>query len=229
LGYERSVRAMLSSWDDLAGKLSADTLHHFFELLSKLGHAGPDGAAEIGAEIGRFLDQVLPHDGSAVRQALEADTDVRRYRGGPAAVTADWPELSSASLRHAEQHDLVAAPTPSAGEVTFWTSRWLLGEAALSEDDVMARGLDPDDPGLLRLDRDDGAQQWPAFQFAATGAPQPLVPVINRILDADDDPWGAADWWLGHNQWLDGVPARLIGRVDDGLLVDAARAVDPGV
>jgi hypothetical protein len=220
---------MLSYWDDLAGKLSADTLHHFYELLSKLGHARPDDAAEIGAEIGRFLDQVLPYDGSAVRQALAADTRGFRYRGGPAAVVTDWPELASASLRHAEQHDLMAAASPSVGEVTFWTSRWLLGEAALSEDDVLERGQNPDDPGLLRLDRDDGTQQWPAFQFAASGPPRPPVPVINRILDADDDPWGTADWWLGHNQWLDGVPARLIGQVDDDLLVDAARAVDPGV
>jgi hypothetical protein len=91
------------------------------------------------------------------------------------------------------------------------------------------RGLDRADPDLIRLERDDGGEQWPAFQFGPDGAPLSLVKIVNRMLDADIDPWGVADWWLGHNQWLDGVPARLIGQVTDSDLIDAARAVDPGV
>ena len=47
---------------------------------------------------------------------------------------------------------------------------------------------------------------------------------INRLLDADDDPFGVADWWLGRNAWLDAIPADLIGQVAAALLVRAARA-----
>ncbi len=47
---------------------------------------------------------------------------------------------------------------------------------------------------------------------------------INRILEAADDPFGAAGWWLGDNGWLGGAPARLIGRLPDERLLAAARA-----
>ena len=226
LSYQRSVRALLDHWDDLSGQLSADTLRYLFDLLARFGHVRPEEAAEAAAEIGRLLDKVLPHDGP-VRRALDADADGER--GGTATAMEDWLELASASLQRVEHFDLAAAAAPSPDEVTFWTNRWLLAEAALSKDDLRARGQDPDDRELLRLDRDGGGEQWPAFQFSPNGAPFPLVRAINRILDADDDPWGVADWWLGHNQWLDGVPARMIGQVADDLMVDAARAVDPGV
>lgn len=46
-----------------------------------------------------------------------------------------------------------------------------------------------------------------------------------QLLDAAEDPWGVADWWLGANAWLGAVPAQLLGRVADDVLLDAARAV----
>ncbi|MGJ3560402.1 hypothetical protein ACR6C2_25330 [Streptomyces sp. INA 01156] len=36
------------------------------------------------------------------------------------------------------------------------------------------------------------------------------------------DPWGAADWWLGGNSWLHGVPADLLGALPDEELEGAA-------
>ena len=39
----------------------------------------------------------------------------------------------------------------------------------------------------------------------------PDLRILLRLLDADDDPFGVADWWLGRNAWLEGVPADLIG------------------
>ncbi len=176
----------------------------------------------MAVEIGRVLDQVLPRGDHPVRRALDAEI----HRG--ATATEDWQELAHALLGRANGVDLAVAPAPSPEEVTFWIGRWLLAEAALTEDEVRDRGQDPGDPGLLRLDRDDGGEQWPRFQFGPDGAPLPVVRTINRMLDAEADPWGVADWWLGHNQWLDGVPARLLGDVDDDLLIEAARAVDPG-
>jgi hypothetical protein len=229
MGYQRSVQALLDYWDEVAPQLSADTLSYLVELLGRLGEAGPDAADEVVESIGRTLDQVLPHDDHPVRQAL--DIDERRggrvTRGG--ITIEDLPELATELLRRPGSLDLPTAESPSAAEVTFWVSRWLLAEVALTEDDMADRGLDRADPDLIRLERDDGGEQWPAFQFGPDGAPLSLVKIVNRMLDADIDPWGVADWWLGHNQWLDGVPARLIGQVTDSDLIDAARAVDPGV
>ena len=83
---------------------------------------------------------------------------------------------------------------------------------ALSADEVRRHGADPADPGLIRLDRADGGQQWPAFQFAPGGGPLPVVRPINQLLDAAADPVGVADWWLSRNGWLDEQPSLLLGR-----------------
>jgi hypothetical protein len=164
-----------------------------------------------------------------VRVAL----DIEERRGVPTVrggiVVQDWQEVAAELLERVQDLDLTKAVSPSAAEVTFWVSRWLLDEAAFTQDQVRARGLDLEDPALVRLENDDGAEQWPKFQFGPDGMPLPVVRIVNQMLDADSDPWGVADWWLGHNQWLDGVPARMIGQVTDDVLIDAARAVDPGV
>ncbi|CAM5700529.1 hypothetical protein [Streptomyces aurantiogriseus] len=89
--------------------------------------------------------------------------------------------------------------------------------AGASPADVIVLG-DPEDPGA--------GLRSPEFQFDPdTGRPLDVVVRINRILLADRDPWGAADWWLGGNAWLGGAPASLIGRVPDERLADAALAL----
>jgi hypothetical protein len=103
---------------------------------------------------------------------------------------------------------------------------WLLAATALSADELRARGQDPGDRDLILLRRADGSEQWPAFQFERDGAPPTVVRTINRILDAANDPFGVADWWLGESGWLGDAPARLIGRVPDDLLIAVARIAD---
>ena len=48
---------------------------------------------------------------------------------------------------------------------------------------------------------------------------------VNTMLHAARDPIGVADWWLSRNSWLDGRPSELLGRVPDGDLLGAARAI----
>ncbi|MGW0792538.1 hypothetical protein ACWD04_31055 [Streptomyces sp. NPDC002911] len=83
-----------------------------------------------------------------------------------------------------------------------------------------------DQPGLIRLtDPRPGRSgaRCPRFQFrAGTLQPLPVVLRINGLLRADVDPWGAADWWLGGNSWLHGVPADLLGTLPDEELEGAA-------
>ncbi|MFF9062490.1 hypothetical protein ACF09K_27935 [Streptomyces sp. NPDC014882] len=87
-----------------------------------------------------------------------------------------------------------------------------------------AAGEGPADVIVL-ADPQDGPRS-PDFQFDPdTGRPREIVVRINRILLADRDPWGAADWWLGRNSWLGGPPASLLGRVPDDRLADAALAL----
>ncbi|MFJ4693579.1 hypothetical protein [Streptomyces sp. NPDC088766] len=87
-----------------------------------------------------------------------------------------------------------------------------------------AAGEGPADVIVL-ADPQDGPRS-PDFQFDPdTGRPRDIVVRINRILLADRDPWGAADWWLGRNSWLGGPPASLLGRVPDDRLADAALAL----
>ncbi|WP_329417734.1 hypothetical protein [Streptomyces sp. NBC_01268] len=85
------------------------------------------------------------------------------------------------------------------------------------------------DPRLIRLRHPELGDRYPRFQFEeGTDRPLPVVGVINRLLMADRDPWGAADWWLGGNSWLGGVPADLLGSVPDEELALAARELVEG-
>lgn len=119
-------------------------------------------------------------------------------------------------------------PPPDAADEADETVEYLLAAQTLTSQQARDLGVDPGIPGLIRLVPPDGRQRLPAFQFDQAGHPIPVVMTINRLLDADDDPFGVADWWLGRNAWLGDVPADLIGSVEDALLIRAARAEFPG-
>ncbi|GAA3958988.1 hypothetical protein GCM10022384_09810 [Streptomyces marokkonensis] len=104
----------------------------------------------------------------------------------------------------------------------------LLAAPALSPREhagLLARVPDgaPEPPGVIRLNDPGIGPRYPRFQFRpGTAEPLPVVRRINELLRADRDPWGAADWWLGGNAWLRGVPADLLGTLPDEDLVAAA-------
>jgi hypothetical protein len=167
--------------------------------------ADEDSVLEISSELEEALFTRLP-SGHPVREAIFAQA---RF----ASVPPDWPQMSAAlrtllnSLGRADD-----------------TEERLLAAPAISVQQVIEHGDDPQSDGLIRLPSPDGGLRLPAFQFGADGHPIQVVLRINRILEARDDPWGVADWWLGGNAWLDGIPAALIGHVGDDLLTMAARA-----
>jgi hypothetical protein len=90
------------------------------------------------------------------------------------------------------------------------------------------RGGDPELPDLIRLHRSDGSMSLPEFQFDGRDQPYQVVIRVNRVLDAEHDPWGVADWWLSSNVWLGDRPAELLGSVHDDDLVAAATAAVEG-
>ncbi|MEU9350123.1 hypothetical protein AB0D65_03685 [Streptomyces griseoloalbus] len=117
--------------------------------------------------------------------------------------------------------------TPDPGELLAKARRRLLSAPALTEREHAALlSSHGDQPGLIRLadPRPGGATaRCPRFQFRpGTLQPLPVVLRINGLLRADLDPWGAADWWLGANSWLHGVPADLLGTLPDEELEGAA-------
>lgn len=180
----------------------------------------PEFADDAAEEITGLLSDSLPVQ-HRIHDAL-AQEEHRLSRG----VTRSADELAS-WLRPAEvlrKQVIPDDPLPTAEEIRRGATEWLLAENAYSEAEIRARGQNPEHPDLIRLDREDGRTQWPTFQFDDTGQPLELVRQVNRILGVTDDPWGVADWWLGGNVWLRGIPAELLGQIDDQDLIEAAQS-----
>jgi hypothetical protein len=99
----------------------------------------------------------------------------------------------------------------------------LTGVPRLTADELRAAGITPSDSRLVRLPEGDRLL-LPGFQFDTAGRPLAVALQVNALLDAANDPWGAACWWLLPHARLGMSPAELIGR-DEPLLLAAARAV----
>lgn len=214
MGTREALDTAVREWDDVRSRLTAEELAQVEGMVRDLAAEGlPAALSKRSSDLVRYLARRLPGE-HPVRRAL-AGGGTRL--SGPAR---DARELASwFATRDSLRSGLLADRAPTADEVRRQACRWLLAAEALSEAEVRACGFDPADEDLIRLEGDDGGSQWPAFQFGPG-----IVGRINRILDAAGDPWGAADWWLGEHAWLGDAPVRLIGRVDDQVLTEAALA-----
>jgi hypothetical protein len=188
------------------------------ELVTRLGEEGDaNRRAELADELVTMLRHSLP-PGHPVRAAVVAG----ELRHG-AATPVRMDERALGELR-ATLVGVKQALAPAPDQILEEARQRLLGVPAYTEQELRARGGRLG-TGLIRLRRPDGIEVLPAFQFDRQGAPLPVVTEINRVLRADQDPWGVADWWLGRNALLGGVPAQLLRRVPDSALLGAARAV----
>lgn len=200
--------------------LTAYQFRQFCDAVESLVRAGDDGVAARRALLRVKLALLpLPLD-SPVRAAVG-----NQHRYGTAG-SVPVQERAHALLC------LVATPPPdtvdaATGEVVAAVKRRLLAEPSRSAGELdTLTAADPLAAGLIRLADPERGPRYLDFQFdPGGGAPLPVVQQVNRLLLADQDPWGAADWWLGGNRWPAGTPAELIGRVPDALLMAAARAM----
>jgi hypothetical protein len=219
MGLRHAVRALADHWQDVRGRLSPADFGRLTELVSNFtDEAIPTRSPAAAMAIPRFLHTVLP-DGHPVLAALEIEESRLVVEHDP-VLLADWLDLSTVMRSLLLGSD----PQPTPQDVARGACRWLLAAPALDESQLRDRGQDPEDPDLIGLERDDGIRQWPAFQFGPDEAGQALVRAVNRILEASDDPWGAADWWLGEHHRLAAAPAELIGSARPHLLIAAALA-----
>lgn len=199
------------NWPTVLAELDRDDARRFTELVGQIRSAATSDEAEDASYELRQLAHRLPR-GHPVRTAASSD----RYATGPAVI--DLADIAAILGELDLQFRPDGDDDPDA---------WLQAAPSLSEQEVRALGVAPERADLIRLpgQDQDGRPRLPAFQFGADGRPVPVVLTVNELLGASTDPWGVADWWLGENAWLEAVPADLIGRVADAVLLQAARAV----
>ncbi|MEU3410585.1 hypothetical protein ABZ760_04825 [Streptomyces sp. NPDC006658] len=210
--------------DGIRARLTGEQYQLLLTRLRALAATPPDDprAVRRAFQAVRLCLVPLPYD-HPVREAL----DSARLAG---AATAGRPVV----LRTRDLLTRLAeGPQPSSGTaaVIAAAERRLLHAPALSaaEARVRCHGSAPP-PELIRLADPGRGDRYPEFQFEpGGGAPYEIVLRINRVLLADVDPWGAADWWLSRNLWLGGgPPAALLGVRPDRDLVGAAVALVEG-
>lgn len=211
------VRTLALHLPDVRSHLEPDDAAELDRLLAALGGtADPERLDDLVMSIMDVVEPWLPPE-HPVRRAIPTGTrwtrlDERRTTAAEWAQALDkfgerlvpgWTRTARtpAELLADAQRQLLAAPSHLPGEVA-----------------------DGYGAGLVRLTTPDGTTRLPAFQFDREGRARPLVLLVNSLLDADGDPWGAADWWLGGNAWLGAAPANLIGAGRDDDLVAAAQA-----
>jgi hypothetical protein len=212
MAVEDAIAVLHEHWDDVMSRLGTEEAARLRSLIGQL--SGPD-RDRVVTRIADLLVEELPPE-HAVRRALASG-----YLFQPATV--DLAAITVALQGRAIGSESREDP-PTSASILREVAEKLLAAPALTDQEVRQRGADPDDPGLIQLDRPDGGRQWPEFQFARRGGPLPVVRAVNDLLGAVEDPIGVADWWLSRNGWLDDQPSLLIGRVPDELLVSAASA-----
>jgi hypothetical protein len=220
------LRVLADHWDSVTGELPGPDLDRFRGLVERVSAAATAADREDATdELIDFLMRALRRD-HVVRRAI---ADSARFRS--AQALADPPDAPGREPGEeavlAELRRLLDAVRETPEAILRAAEARLLAAPAVSAAELRARGGDPEQAHLISLAGPDGPR-LPVFQFDAMGRPLPVVLGINALLDAGDDPWGVADWWLGRNAWLGQAPAESLGRIADDVLLAAARAIVGG-
>ena len=231
MGIGLALAVLAERWDEVESLVEPPKWADFVQAVARFA-AAPDEAGRRAAAFNLIerLSVALPPDHPVLAALAGEDTRL----SGPGSI--DYAIVAAALGRRIATptpDDRAAQPpsrsephtppeAPSADEVASGAQSHLLNLPCVTAGWLRMRGHDPRIRDLIRLGAD-GA--LPAFQFDADGTPRPVVLAVNRLLDADDDPWGAADWWSGANAWLGSAPADLIGHGQDDVLVAAAEAL----
>jgi hypothetical protein len=217
LRYEDIVALVAERIEEIAPHLDQADRERLAEISAALTAGLQDaGVRDDAAEDLRDLVVEALPAGHPVREAL-LHGEGERYLGVLPSAT-DW-STSAAGLRGA----LALLTGENSTDDPLWAEirARLLAAPALTPADL----TEPDGRHLIRLPGPGEGVRLPAFQFDSARRPRPVVLEVNALLDAEHDPWGVADWWLGLNATLGAVPADLLGGDADDRVRAAARAL----
>ncbi|MFF3013365.1 hypothetical protein [Streptomyces sp. NPDC057939] len=212
-------------WESVDAALTEEQRRTLRTRLGDLGAAaGTDGRAVRRALQGvRLALRPLPFD-HPVRTALDS---VRLTAS--VAAPADSVVGARALLARLAVPQPSPVPPPDTAAIVGAVHRRLLAAPSLATEEVRARCGGAPPPEVIRLPDPVRGDRYPEFQFAGgEGGAYGVVLEVNRLLLADVDPWGAADWWLSGNVQLGGAPASLLGELPGERLVLAAAALVEG-
>jgi hypothetical protein len=201
-----------AGWDRFAGRLGGPARDRLAELLAVVRRRRTDEATRRSAaeEAAGLLRRELPEEFGPGQEGRLA---------GSAPAGAETVHLG---FRAEDLAVLLCDGHRMVGPVLGPVRERLLAAPAWDADTVLRRGGDPHAPDLIRLPGPGGRDRLPRFQFSEGTLPRPVVLEVNALLEAGRDPWGAADWWLSPNAWLDTAPAGLLGTGRDRRLVEVA-------
>ncbi len=203
------IDALAERWDDVLPRLDAAQQRTLRTLVVELADARDEQSRRSRSQdIAGLLFKALPKDHPVVVVG-------NRFTVEPSVRLSPSGLFTRLRLRVAEE-----APWPAVDRIL--TTEWETARA------LRGRGIDPDLPELIRLDRPDGDLAVPTFQFTGDGRPRETVLRINDVLHAHDDPWGVADWWLSSNVWLHDAPVDLLDGPQEHQLLAAAHAAVGG-
>lgn len=182
--------------------------------------AGPD--RDVEGEFRRIVAGLA--DLALHREVVHLHRDVARSepdhpQEAPHSPEAVWQRARRRLLAvpHLSEPHLPEPPGDGEGQDN-WQDNWQDNEPG----DGQGRAAND---GLIRLPRPDGGRQLPRFQFDDALQPHDLVVRVNRLLDAEDDPWGVADWWVSPHAVLVDPPATLLGTARESEIWAAASAL----
>ncbi len=209
-------------------RLSADVYRQLVDLLA-LGLTEADDSLwlDIAARFAARHSE-LEHDERRVRSLLTLLASGREVTGqiggAPREVfdAAAYRELIQARLRGEAIEAIWQVPMlePNGAAVA-------LGAKPANREIVRQRRKRS---WLLGLPRGRG-YLYPVFQFDHLREDIfPEVRAVNELLNAADDPWGVASWWISTNARVDAAPMELVGtdRADDLPVLAQAVAAPVG-
>jgi hypothetical protein len=211
------VRAVVADWPTVLAALDPADQDELVALVAEIGTREPTQARLALEDLLIRADLPREHPVTLVFRGAVRNT-------GTASI--DSPEQIDAALRWLAASlspEFVAATSIPSEPVTRTTVvNRIAAIAAYGPEEI----AEPTPPELIRL-RIGGAVRLPRFQFGADGRPDAVVLEVNRVLDAEHDPWGVAGWWLDRHSWLLGAPIELVdGTADDRRRVVVAAAAE---
>ena len=207
------VRALIANWATVKAALEPADRERLETLVAGIDDLDAKNALSELEYLLTGADLPAQHD--VMRLLLGRARFGSRQTESPRAIRAALDRLAGAV-----RSDPATVASVAGEPVTVATVRLRLAEVPSYGPEDLA---DPAMPELIRL-RVDGRIRLPRFQFRGDRAPDTVVMEVNRLLDAEHDPWGVASWWFDRHAWLRGTPVDLLGGTPEQRLRVAAAA-----